>query len=152
MGPYFCGNVQSARTVPVSYNMYFGDLHTHTSYSDAWEGTPWDAYQAAIDAGADYMAITDHASIWNAYSGLTLDSVEWADTLAAADHFTSKKFVAMPAYEAWLLGHLGEINVYNVEDFHQWTSWDIGSTDSLTSMTGLRSNLVQPASSTTRTT
>lgn len=117
IGPLFCGNVSSARDAKKpTYNLYFGDLHTHTSYSDAWEGTPWDAYQAAIDAGADYMAITDHVSIWNAYSGLTMDPEEWADTLAAADYFTSKKFVAMAGYEAWLLGHLGEINVYNIRE------------------------------------
>jgi hypothetical protein len=119
MGPYFSNNVQSgggARAPPVSYNMYFGDLHSHTSYSDAWEGTPWDAYQSAIDAGADYMAITDHVATWNAYSGLAMDPEEWADTLAAADYYTSKKFVAMPGYETWMLGHLGEVNVYNVRE------------------------------------
>ena len=118
MGPYFSGDVQSAGTKarPVAYNMYFGDLHTHTSYSDAWEGTPWDAYQAAIDAGADYMAVTDHVSSWNAYKGLTMDSEEWADALVAADYYTSKKFVAMAGYETWMLGHLGEINVYNVRE------------------------------------
>lgn len=114
----FVGNVESApgRTKAVEYNMYFGDLHTHTSYSDAWEGTPWDAYKAAIDGGADFMAITDHVAIWNAYSGLTMDSAEWADTLAAAEYYTSRNFVAMAGYEAWLLGRLGEINVYNIRE------------------------------------
>jgi hypothetical protein len=106
------GNAGAAKNV--NYRLYFGDLHTHTEYSDAWEGTPWDAYQAAIDGGADFMATTDHVSIWNAYKGQTTNSEDWADTLAAADYFTSKNFVAMPGYETWLLGHLGEINVYNV--------------------------------------
>jgi hypothetical protein len=119
MGPFFSSNVQSgseSRTPRATYNPYFGDLHSHTSYSDAWEGTPWDAYQSAVDAGADFMAVTDHVALWNAYSGMTLDSEEWADTLAASDYYTSKKFVAMPGYEAWLLGHLGEINVFNVRE------------------------------------
>jgi hypothetical protein len=44
-----------------------------------------------------------------------MDSTEWADELAAAQYFTSKKFVAMPGYEAYLLGHCGEINVYNAD-------------------------------------
>lgn len=118
VGPLSGGNAVPAKDsgAPVAYRLYFGDLHTHTAYSDAWEGTPWEAYQAAIDGGADYMAITDHVSIWNAYKGLTMDSAEWADTLAAADYYTSKKFVAMAGYEAWLLGHLGEINVYNIRE------------------------------------
>jgi hypothetical protein len=29
--------------VSSNYNHYFGDLHTHTGFSDAWEGTPADA-------------------------------------------------------------------------------------------------------------
>ena len=100
-----------------AFNLYFGDLHTHTGYSDAYEdSTPWDAFKAAIDAGADYMAVTDHIAIWHGYDAWTMDSEEWADLLAAADHFTSKKFVAMAGYEAWLLGECGEINVYNVRE------------------------------------
>lgn len=103
-------------SAPVSYNLYFGDLHTHTEYSDAWEGTPWDAFGAAVRAGADFMATTDHVGFWNAYSGMSLDSGEWADTLDAAEYYTSRKFVAMAGYETWLLAHLGEINVYNVKE------------------------------------
>ncbi|MEM4233512.1 MAG: CehA/McbA family metallohydrolase [Thermoplasmata archaeon] len=100
-----------------TYNLYFGDLHTHTGYSDAYEdSTPWDAFQAAIDAGADFMAVTDHIAIWHGYDAWTMNAAEWADLLAAADYFTSKKFVAMAGYEAWLLGGCGEINVYNVRD------------------------------------
>ena len=119
VAPFLATNVASGpgpKRPATTYNPYFGDLHSHTSYSDAWEGTPWDAYQAAVDAGADYMAVTDHVAFWNAYSGLTMDPEEWADTLAAADYYTSKKFVAMAGYEAWLLGHLGEINVFNVRE------------------------------------
>jgi len=117
VGPLFCGNVSSAKNVKTpTYNLYFGDLHTHTKYSDAWEGTPWDAYQAAIDGGADFMATTDHIGGWHQYTGLALDSEEWADTLVAAEYFTSKKFVAIPAYETWLTANCGEINTYNVAE------------------------------------
>jgi hypothetical protein len=97
------------------FNLYFGDLHTHTGYSDAYEdSTPWDAYKAAIDAGADFMAITDHVALWNAYNNWILDQAEWEDTLAAADYYTSRKFAALTGYEAWMLGQCGEVNVYNV--------------------------------------
>lgn len=118
--PLFVGDVSSAPSSKKTavYNLYFGDLHTHTGYSDSWEDTtPWDAYKAAIDAGADFMAVTDHLAIWNAYNAFVLDEKEWADTLAAADYYTSRRFVAMAAYEAWLLGECGEINVYNTREF-----------------------------------
>ena len=118
-GPLFSGQLatdaKAAR--PAGYNFYFGDLHTHTGYSDAYEdSTPWEAYKAAIDAGADFMAVTDHVAIWHAYDAWVATPEEWDDLLAAADFYTSKKFVAMAGYEAWLLGNLGEINVYNTRE------------------------------------
>jgi hypothetical protein len=94
-----------------SYNLYFGDLHTHTVYSDGWEGTPWDAFAAARAAGADFMAVSDHDSY-----GFWLTPEEWADTQAAANYFTSSTFVAMAAYEFWLAGS-GEINIFNTPNF-----------------------------------
>jgi len=40
--------------------VYFGNLHSHTSYSDG-SGTPSDAYKSARDkAKLDFMAITEH--------------------------------------------------------------------------------------------
>ncbi len=93
------------------YNLYFGDLHNHTVYSDGWGGTPWDAYAAAIAGGADFMAVTDHDSY-----GFWLTPEEWADTLAAAAFYTSKSFVAMAGYEFWLAGS-GEVNIFNTPDF-----------------------------------
>jgi len=136
-------SVEAKSTEPTIYSMYFGDLHTHTAYSDAWEGTPWDAYAAAIDAGADFMAVTDHVGFWHAYQGLAMDEEEWADTLLAADHFTSEDFVAMAGYEAWLLAKLGEVNVYNIDqlppqeqlkvrserlpDFYEWLAQQTGA-------------------------
>ena len=110
-------NVNSAEDVKgtTAYNLYFGDLHTHTSYSDGTD-TPWEAYEAAIAAGADFMAVTDHIAIWNAYPTWSADLAEWNDILAAADYYTSDEFVAMPAYEFWLLADLGEVNVYNTRE------------------------------------
>lgn len=48
-----------AGTPASSQNVYFGTLHSHTSYSDG-SGTPKDAYKAAEDAGMDFIAITEH--------------------------------------------------------------------------------------------
>jgi len=115
--PFSCQNASSAEKVEntITYNLYFGDLHTHTSYSDG-TGTPWEAYEAAIDAGADFMAVTDHVAIWHAYHAWVADEEEWLDVQAAAEYYTSDEFVAMAAYEAWLLGDLGEFNVFNTQD------------------------------------
>ena len=117
--PLLSGQVSSAEDSSgdntTTYNLYFGDLHSHTSYSDG-TGTPWEAYEAAIDAGADFMALTDHVAIWNSYDAWIADVEEWNDTLAAADFYTSEEFVAMAGYEAWLLAQCGEINVYNTRE------------------------------------
>jgi len=118
----FVGDVESApgKKKTVAYNLYFGDLHTHTGYSDAYDdSTPWDAYAAAVAAGADFMAVTDHLALWNAYQAFVLNETEWADTLAAADYYTSSSFVAMPGFEAWMLANCGEVNVYNVRELPQ---------------------------------
>jgi hypothetical protein len=92
------------------YNLYFGDLHTHTGYSDG-VGTPWDAYAAAIAAGADFLATTEHDSY-----GYWISPEEWEDNLAAAEFYTSRSFVAMAGYEFWIAGS-GEINVFNTREF-----------------------------------
>ena len=105
--PFLCGNaasVREARAPAIPYNMYFGDLHAHTTFSDAWEGTPADAYAAARAAGADFMATTDH------HYALTPE--EWAMSLQMADAHTSKEFVAIAAYEYWMPSS-GEVNVFN---------------------------------------
>ena len=117
--PLLCANAVPAAKPeePVIYKLYFGDLHTHTGYSDAYEdSTPWDAYAAAISAGADFMAVTDHISIWHAYEAFTMTQEQWLDSLAAADFYTSDSFVAMAGYEAWLLANVGEINVYDIQE------------------------------------
>jgi hypothetical protein len=100
-----------------AYDLYFGDLHAHTGYSDGASGTtPWDAFPAAIAADADFMALTEHYSTSNAYEAWTMDETEWADLKDAAAFFTSSSFVAMPAYEYYLVSHTGEINVFNVSE------------------------------------
>jgi len=49
-----------AKTPVPSVDVYFGDLHSHTSYSDG-QGTPEEAYEYARDvAKLDFLAITDH--------------------------------------------------------------------------------------------
>lgn len=103
--PFFCYDAVDAKgaKTPVNYNLYFGDLHSHTSFSDGWEGTPETAYLAARTAAADFLATTDHN--W------MLTPEEWAMSLQMADECTSREFVAMAGYEYWMPSS-GEINVY----------------------------------------
>src|SRR5262245_13012981 len=39
--------------------VFFGNLHSHTSYSDGL-GMPGEAYDHARNAGLDFMALTEH--------------------------------------------------------------------------------------------
>ena len=111
-------NPTTASPTVAGYNLYFGDLHAHTGYSDSYAkgSTPWDAFPVGRDAGADFMALTEHYSTSNAYEAWTMDEWEWQDLKAAAAYFTSSSFVAMPAYEFYLVAHSGEFNVFNVSD------------------------------------
>ncbi len=95
---------QGREGATTAYELYFGDLHSHTTFSDGWEGTPADAYAAAKAAGADFLATTDHAS--------RLTPEEWAITRQMAADATTDTFVALPAYEFWVNGR-GELNVYD---------------------------------------
>ncbi|MBE0518924.1 MAG: CehA/McbA family metallohydrolase [Thermoplasmata archaeon] len=106
----FCGatvrTVGAEDAAPV-YNLYFGDLHSHTSYSDG-EGTPDEAFEAARAAGADFMAITDHHYL--------LLEWEWNDILRSADeHDIEGEFVAMAGYEYFIPG-INEINIYGTRN------------------------------------
>ena len=95
------------------YNLYFGDLHAHTDYSDG-VGTPAEAYAAAKAAGADFFATTDH--VHYPYGTGVLTPSLWAATRAAADAATKDgAFVAMAGYELWL-PYAGELNVFNTAE------------------------------------
>jgi hypothetical protein len=117
--PFSCGNASSAgsHVRTTAYNLYFGDLHSHTSYSDG-QATPWDAFAAAKNAGADFMATTDH--VHYPYGQIMLTPELWADTLLAAKTLTSKNFVAMAGYELWL-PWAGEVNVFNTTEIYDET-------------------------------
>jgi hypothetical protein len=84
--------------------VFFGDLHNHTSYSDG-SGTPQEALATGKAAGFDFMAITDHS--------YAIDDAEWEDTLSAVDAATMPgEFIALRGFE-YSQGTEGHINVYN---------------------------------------
>ena len=84
--------------------VFFGDLHNHTSYSDG-TGTPQEALATGKAAGFDFMAITDHS--------YAIDDTEWEDTLSAVDAATVPgEFIALRGFE-YTQATEGHINVYN---------------------------------------
>lgn len=88
---------------------YFGDLHSHTSYSDG-SLTPYDAFTYARDtANIDVLAITDHSN--------SLNSTEWNDTKTQAENFTvDGQFVALAGFE-YTHTTDGHINVYESDTY-----------------------------------
>ena len=101
------------------YNLYFGDLHAHTNYSDG-TGTPADAYAAAYAAAlageTDFFATTDHNHC--SYGDGWMTTANWANTLRAADKFNKDGvFVTLPGYELWLPWMtMGEMNIFNASE------------------------------------
>jgi len=103
--------------------VYYGDLHSHTGYSDG-KGTPREAYQMARANGLDFLASTDHAEL--------LTQNEWDDTFYQARRASvDDVFVALRGFE-WSSGAFdtpsrGHLNVFNTRDFVGVTDPDYDS-------------------------
>ena len=88
-------------------NIYFGDLHSHTGYSDG-AGTPPDAFTMARASGLDFYAVTEH--------GFMLDASEWQNLLSQANAATvDGQFVALPGFE--YTHAKGHINVFGSDTY-----------------------------------
>ncbi|OFW58471.1 MAG: hypothetical protein A2W01_01850 [Candidatus Solincola sediminis] len=100
---------EETRVAAVPMNFYFGNLHSHTSYSDG-TGTPAQAFTWARDtAGLDFYAISDHAE--------SLNETEWQDMGVQADSFNSSgQFTAFRGFE-WSSGTYGHSVVLNTAAF-----------------------------------
>ncbi len=86
-------------------NLYYGDLHNHTGYSDG-VGTPAQAFAAAKARGLHFMAVTDH--------GFLLTDTEWQDLRHQAEAASVEhQFVALAGYE--FTHPKGHINVFNTD-------------------------------------
>ncbi|MBD3314535.1 MAG: hypothetical protein GF344_02000 [Chitinivibrionales bacterium] len=101
------------QTIPpdpeVQLNYYFGNLHSHTGYSDGI-GTPDEAFDwARYMAGYDFYAITDHGEL--------LTSSQWRSIGRSADaKNVDGQFVALRGFE-WTHPRYGHINVLNTASF-----------------------------------
>jgi hypothetical protein len=99
------------------YNVYFGNIHSHTAFSDG-EGVPDQAYDYGKHvAGLDVLAITDHSNLFD-FQFEPSKSRKWADVHRSADENTKNgEFVAIAGYEMTWYGDQGHMNVYNTELF-----------------------------------
>jgi hypothetical protein len=91
-----------------AYNLYYGNLHSHTSYSDG-ASVPRHAFAYARDtARIDILAVTDHGEL--------LSTDEWNDIKAQADSATvPDSFVGLAGFE-WTNPIFGHANVLNSAD------------------------------------
>ena len=90
------------------YNVYFGHLHNHTSYSDG-QGTPAQAYTTAKANGLDFLGLSDHSHL--------LTDAEWTTTLVEADNYNQENvFTTFRGFE-WTSGTLGHVTVVNTPSF-----------------------------------
>lgn len=107
------------------YNTYFGQLHSHTSYSDG-AGTVEDAYSHASQVkNLDFLAVTDHSNSFdNADSASISDgsmSTEWEKGHKAAEQYTTDSFLGLFGYEMTWSNGLGHINTFNTDGFQSRT-------------------------------
>lgn len=111
-------------------NHYYGNLHSHTSYSDGI-GTVDEAYEYARDkANVDFLAVTDHSNSFDNESKASMAdgsmSEEWVEGNKIADEYDkSEDFTAMFGYEmSWSgsTGGYGHMNTFNTPGFESRTN------------------------------
>jgi hypothetical protein len=108
-----------------TYNIYFGQLHSHTSYSDG-AGSCEDAFQHASNVeNLDFLAVTDHSNSFDNASDASITdgsvSEEWVEGHALADQYTSSDFVSIFGYEMTWSNGLGHMNTFNTDGFQSRT-------------------------------
>ncbi|MFN8548776.1 MAG: CehA/McbA family metallohydrolase [Candidatus Eisenbacteria bacterium] len=104
----------------LGYNVYYGNLHSHTSYSDG-EQTPADAYAFARSHGLDFLAVSDHNHV---SAGMQLPNYALGLSQAAAAN-DDGNFVAIYGQE-WGLSSNGHTNIFEAPVLF---GWDAGNYD-----------------------
>ncbi len=107
------------------FGLYFGQLHSHTNYSDG-AGTPDEAFEHAANAQQiDFLAVTDHSNSFdNAGNASITDgsmSTEWVEGQRIAEKHTTADFVGIYGYEMTWSNGLGHMNTFNSEGFQSRT-------------------------------
>ena len=110
-----------------SYQLYFGQLHSHTNISDG-AGSVEEAFAYAYDANnLDFLAVTDHSNSFdNADAGVLSEdgsvvSSEWALGHEMALKYTDDTFVGLYGYEMTWSNGLGHMNTFNTPGWQSRT-------------------------------
>lgn len=112
----------------LEWNLYFGQLHAHSSISDGAVSVE-ELFVHAVAQGMDFFAVTDHSDSFDndiagdmGTDGSTV-SAEWAAGKAAAAAVTGENFVGIFGYEmSWPEGkQLGHISTFHTPG---WQSKD----------------------------
>ena len=107
------------------YNIYFGQLHAHTSYSDG-AGTCEEAFQYASKVdNLDFLAVTDHSNSFDNADQANINdgsmSTEWVEGHELAQKYTTDDFVGIFGYEMTWSNGLGHMNTFNTDGFQSRT-------------------------------
>ena len=114
-----------------THQLYFGQLHSHTTYSDgsgSLESALDYVYNLPDSANVDFVAFTDHSNYFDTKTevnpedamydmsvGTAQSQKLWADYVSAAKAFNSRqgKVVAVPGFEMTWSGGPGHMNTFN---------------------------------------
>ena len=117
------------------YQLFFGQLHAHTSISDGI-GTVEEAFQYASRVeNLDFLAITDHSNSFDAEASGVLSqdgsavSSEWKQGHEAAAAVTCGDFVGLYGFEMTWSNGLGHINTFNTPGWQSRTQADYKNKD-----------------------
>jgi hypothetical protein len=113
------------------YNIYFGQIHAHTSISDG-AGTLDEALKHATNVdNLDYIVITDHSNSIDhqdiskiTQNVDTADTDEWTYAHNLVKQYSTDKFTCAYGYEMTWSNGLGHMNTYNTPGFQSRTQKD----------------------------
>ncbi len=111
-------------TASASYGYYFGNLHSHSAYSDGQVNntslTPADAYAYAKNSECmDFLGISEHN---HSDAGMSLS--KWAPALSQANAATTSNFLALYGMEWGVISNGGHVLVYGID---QLLGWEAGN-------------------------
>ena len=117
------------------YNLYFGQLHSHTNISDG-AGSVEEAFAHAYDVdNLDFLAVTDHSNSFDNESDESVDlgadlsgvSSEWKQGHDAAAAVTDDDFVGIYGFEMTWSDGFGHINTFNTPGFESRSNSEFGN-------------------------